>query len=46
MEDTIFSFKIGRLEFGMYRHFKCWWFSNGYVREFMWWYVFNARKEE
>ena len=46
MEDTIFSFKIGKLEFGMYRHFKCWWFNNGYIREFMWWYVFNTINEE
>lgn len=44
MADTFFTFRIGKLEFGMYRHF-CWWFNNGYVKQFMWWYVYNTTKE-
>ena len=47
MGDYLFSFKIGKAEFGMRRDF-CWWFNNGYTRQFMWWYVYieNARKED
>ncbi len=46
MGDILFSFKIGKFEFGMYRHFKCWWFNNGHIREFMWWYAYNTRKKD
>ncbi len=45
MGDYIFSFKIGKVEFGMRRDF-CWWFNNGYTKQFMWWYVYNTRKEK
>ncbi len=43
MGDYIFSFKIGKVEFGMRRDF-CWWFNNGYTKQFMWWYVYDARR--
>ena len=41
MIDTLFTFKIFGIEFGMYSHFKTWWFNNGYIREFMWWYIYK-----
>ena len=37
----LFRFKIGKYEIGMYRHFKNWYFYNGYIREFMWWYIYK-----
>jgi len=40
MGNSIFSFNIGKYEFGMRKDF-CWWFNNGYLRQFMWWYVFK-----
>ncbi len=46
MADILFSFRISKLEFGMYRHFKCLWFNNRYIKQFMWWYVYNTRKED
>ena len=41
MGDYLFSFKIGKYEFGMFRHFQCWRFNNGHIREFMWWYIYK-----
>jgi len=41
MVDTLFSFKIGNYEIGMYQHFKTWYFYNGYILEFMWWYIYK-----
>jgi len=41
MLDTLFSFRIGKYEMGMYRCFKTWYFYNGYILEFMWWYIYK-----
>ena len=41
MLDTLFSFRIGKYEIGMYKNFKTWYFYNGYIREFMWWYIYK-----
>ena len=30
MGDTLFNFRIGKYEIGMYQHFKTWYFYNGY----------------
>ena len=41
MGDYLFRFNIGKYEIGMYKHFKCWWFNNGYIKEFTWFYIFK-----
>ena len=41
MGNYLFSFNIGKYEIGMYKHFKCWWFNNGYIKEFTWFYIFK-----
>lgn len=45
MNDVLFYFKIGKYEIGMYRHFKCWWFNNGNIKQFMWWYIYKDKNE-
>lgn len=40
MCDYLFNFKIGKYEIGMCTDF-CWWFNNGYIRQFMWWYIYK-----
>lgn len=42
MNDFLFSFKIGKHEFAIRRDF-CWWFNNGYARQFMWFYVYTEK---
>ena len=42
MGDYIFSVNIGKYEFGM-RHDFCWWFNNGYTKQFMWWYIYKDK---
>lgn len=41
MNSVLFSFKIGKYEIGMYNYFKTWYFYNGYIREFMWFYIYK-----
>ena len=43
MGDYIFTVKIGKREFGMRRDF-CWWFNNGYTKQFMWFYTYKDKQ--
>lgn len=46
MGDILFRFNFGRYEFGMYRHFKSWYFTNGFITEFCgWFYIYKAMEE-
>ena len=40
MGNYIFYFYIGNYEIGMRRDF-CWWFNNGYLKQFMWFYIYK-----
>lgn len=42
MGNIIFQFNIGKYEIGMHKDFY-WWFDNGYIKEFLWFYIYKTR---
>lgn len=41
MGDYLFNFTLGKYEFGIMKHFNTIYFNNGYMKSFLWFYIYS-----